>query len=131
MSSETTTYKRKCGKKTENTGGKGSGMHPCQGLSRAVKGCQGLSRAITERPHAPGGVAAFMSAHSKTQYVTPSMDISSGKGVVRGRRAPQLEFGLPVCVAALPRAIGMVECGGRYGGGGGLAFAAVFAHRRQ
>ena len=38
-------------------------------------------REITERPHAPSGVAAFMSAHSKTPYITPSMDISSlGKG---------------------------------------------------
>ena len=41
-------------------------------------------RDITERPHAPSGVAAFVSAHSKTPYITPSMDISSGQGVVRG-----------------------------------------------
>ena len=46
---------------------------------------------ITERPHAPSGVAAFISAHSKTPYITPSMDVSSEKGVVRGRRWQQLE----------------------------------------
>ena len=43
-------------------------------------------------PHAPSGVAAFMSAHSKTPYITPNMDFSSGKGVVPGRRGQQLEF---------------------------------------
>ena len=47
-----------------------------------------------ERPRDPGGVAAFMSAHSKTPYVTHSMDISSGKGVVRGRRVQKLTFAL-------------------------------------
>ena len=52
--------------------------------------------AITERPHAPSGVAAFMSAHSKTPYITPSMDFSSGKGVVRGRRGQQLEFAVVI-----------------------------------
>ena len=31
----------------------------------------------TERPHAPSGVAVFMSAHSKTPCITPCMDISS------------------------------------------------------
>ena len=50
---------------------------------------------ITERPRAPGGVAVFMSAHSKTPYITPSMNFYSGKGVVRGRRVQQLEFALP------------------------------------
>ena len=45
-----------------------------------------LSRDITERPHAPSGVAAFMTANSKPPYITPSMEFSSGKGVVRGRR---------------------------------------------
>ena len=50
------------------------------------------SRGITEHPHTPGEVAAFMSAHSKTPYITPSMDISSGKRVVRGRRGLQLGF---------------------------------------
>ena len=43
-------------------------------------------REVTERPNAPSGVAAFMSAHSKTPYITPSMDVSSGKGAGRGRR---------------------------------------------
>ena len=51
--------------------------------------------AITERPRAPSGVAVFMSAHSKTPYITPSMDFYSGKGVVRGRRGQQLEDALP------------------------------------
>ena len=51
-------------------------------------------RGFTERPHAPSGVAAFMSAHSKTPYITPSMDFSSGKGVAWGRRGQQLEFAL-------------------------------------
>jgi hypothetical protein len=50
---------------------------------------------ITERPRAPSGVAAFMSAHSKTPCITPSMDFYSGKGVVRGRRVQQLGFALP------------------------------------
>ena len=49
---------------------------------------------LQSAPHAPGGVAAFMSAHSKTPYITPSMDFSYGKGVVRGRRGQQLEFAL-------------------------------------
>ena len=31
-------------------------------------------REITERPRAPSGVAAVMSAHNKTSYITPSMD---------------------------------------------------------
>ena len=35
---------------------------------------------ITERPHAPSWVAAFMSAHSKTPYITPGMGFPSGKG---------------------------------------------------
>ena len=47
-----------------------------------------------ERPRDPGGVAAFMSAHSKTPYVTPSMDFPSRGGVVRGRRVQQLAFAL-------------------------------------
>ena len=45
-----------------------------------------LATDITERPHTPSGVAAFVSADSKTPYVTPSMDFSSVKGVVRGRK---------------------------------------------
>ena len=48
------------------------------------------SRDITERPHAPSGVAAFMSAHSKIPYSTPSMDFSYGKGVVWGRRGQHM-----------------------------------------
>ena len=43
-------------------------------------------------PPRPSGVAAFMSAHSKTPYITPSMDVSSEKEVVRGRRGQQLGF---------------------------------------
>ena len=56
---------------------------------------------ITERPRDPSGVAAFMSANSKTPYITPSMEFSSGKGVVRGRRVQQLEFTLVYSHAAL------------------------------
>ena len=43
-----------------------------------------------------------MSAHSKTPYITPSMIFSSRSGVVRGRRAQQLEFTLEIG-ARLPR----------------------------
>ena len=60
------------------------------------------AREITERPHAPSGVAAFMSAHSKTPYITPSMDFSSGKGVVRGRRGQQAGFTLAGSTAMGP-----------------------------
>ena len=35
-----------------------------------------------------------MSAHSKAPYITPSMELSSGKGVVRGHRVQQLTFTL-------------------------------------
>ena len=52
------------------------------------------ARDITERPHAPSGVAVFMSAHSETPYITHSMDFPSGNGVVRGRRGQQLGFAL-------------------------------------
>ena len=45
-----------------------------------------------ERPRDPGGVAAFMSAHSKTPHVTPGMEFSSGGGLVRGRRVEQQAF---------------------------------------
>ena len=55
-----------------------------------------------ERPRDPGGVAAFMSAHSKTPYITPSMEFSSGEGVVRGRRVQQLTFTL-ICVRGRQR----------------------------
>ena len=53
-----------------------------------------VARDSTGRPHAPSGVAAFMSAHSKTPHVTPSMGFPSGKGVEWGRRAKQLGFTL-------------------------------------
>ena len=46
-----------------------------------------LSTAIRERPHAPSGVAVFMSAHSKTPYITPR-----GKVLVWGCRGQQLGF---------------------------------------
>ena len=42
-----------------------------------------------------------MSTHSKTPYIIPSMDFSSGKGVVRGRRGQQLELALVLCFAAM------------------------------
>ena len=47
-----------------------------------------------ERPRDPGGVAAFTSAHSKTPYITPSKEFSSGGEVVQGRRVQQLTFAL-------------------------------------
>ena len=40
-----------------------------------------------ERPHAPSGFTACMSAHSKTPYITPSKDFFSDEG-------QQLEFAL-------------------------------------
>ena len=49
-----------------------------------------MPRDITERPHAPSGVAAFMSAHSKTPCVTPSMGHFSGNGVVGGAAAARM-----------------------------------------
>ena len=52
------------------------------------------TRDIAERPRGPSGVAAFMPSHSKTPYITPSMDFYSSNGVVWGRRGPQLEFSL-------------------------------------
>ena len=42
------------------------------------------TRDITERPPRPQWVAAFMSAHSKIPYITPSMDVYSGKGSYGG-----------------------------------------------
>ena len=63
-------------------------------LSNAGQHCSCTAPPITERPHAPSGVAVFMSAHSKTPYITPSMDFYSGKGVVRGRKVQQLGFAL-------------------------------------
>ena len=55
------------------------------------------ARQITERPHAPSGVAAFMSVHSTTPYITPSMVFPSGKGVAWGRRGQQLGSPLAPC----------------------------------
>ena len=55
-------------------------------VSKRILCLRDAPKDITERPHAPSGVAVFMSAHSKTPYITPSMKLSSGKGVVRGRR---------------------------------------------
>ena len=54
------------------------------------------------RPHAPSGVAAFMSAHSKTPYITPSMDFPSVNGVARGRggAAAVMCVAVPVCMAS-------------------------------
>ena len=54
--------------------------------------CAWVAKDIAERPHAPSGVAAFMSAHSKTPHISPSMVSSSGNGVVRGLRGQQLGF---------------------------------------
>ena len=51
-------------------------------------------------------VAALMSAHSNTPYITPSMEIYCGGGVVRGRRVQQLAFTLarpPLGLAGLGR----------------------------
>ena len=50
-------------------------------------------------PHAPSGVAAFMSAHSKTPYSTPRMDFYSGKGEAWGCREQQLKIALPATKA--------------------------------
>ena len=70
-----------------------------------ASGCMGRQRTwcspshprdITERPHAPSGVAAFMSAHSKTPYITPSMDLPSGNGVVRGAQGAAAGMYLPI-----------------------------------
>ena len=55
---------------------------------------QPSARDIAERPRGPSGVAAFMPSHSKTPYITPSMDFYSRNGVVWGRRGRQLEFSL-------------------------------------
>ena len=42
--------------------------------------CGYRARDITERPHAPSGVAAFMSAHSKTPYITLVWIFTLGMG---------------------------------------------------
>ena len=72
---------------------------PCSCKLYVQAGTSAVSRAITERPRAPSGLAAFMSAHSKTPYITPGMDFYSGKGVVRGQQGAAagncLEYALP------------------------------------
>ena len=77
------------------------GRMPPRNVTAALPMCP-CARAAqrAERPRDPGGVAAFMSAHSETPYITPSMELSSGEGVVRGRRVQQLAFTLrvPMCV---------------------------------
>ena len=54
-------------------------------MAEREKWYRATSREITERPHALRGVAAFMSADSKTPYITPSMDFPLDKGSM-GRR---------------------------------------------
>ena len=67
----------------------------CVAQSNSILAAPCLQRA--EQPRDPGGVAVFMSANSKTPCVTPSMEYSSRKGVVRGRRVQQqLTFTLRV-----------------------------------
>ena len=80
---------------------------------------------ITERPRGPSGVAAFMSANSKTPYITPGMEFSSGKGVVRGRRVQQLEFTLPRRISHL-LCCTLERCCRRSGGGTGSFFGLDF-----
>ena len=80
-----------------------SGFEICFAHSTSSAGAPNQNtspRDITERPHAPSGVAAFMSAHSKNPYVTASMDFPSGKGVVRGAQgaAAGICLGLESCV---------------------------------
>ena len=43
-----------------------------------------------------------MSAHSKTSYITPSMEFSSGKGVVRGTQWAAAEICLGDCARTQP-----------------------------
>ena len=51
---------------------------------------------LQSAPAPPVGVAALMPSHSKTPYNTPSMDFYSRKGVVGGRRGPQLKLTLHI-----------------------------------
>ena len=51
-----------------------------------------------ERPRVPGGVAAFMAAHSKTPRTTPSVEFSSVEGVVRGSQGAAADVYLATCV---------------------------------
>ena len=48
--------------------------------AKQAKARSAISRDITERLHAPSGVAVFMSTNNKTPYITPSMDFPLGKG---------------------------------------------------
>ena len=66
-----------------------SGQQPASTL--VAHGQHTAAKRVT-RPRDPGGVAALMSAHSTTPYITPSMGFSSGGGVVRGRRMQQQTF---------------------------------------
>ena len=87
---------QKCGSRSCRTGsGCAFACWACTGRGGA-KGIRMVSRYSTEHPHARSGVAAFISARSKTPCITPSMKFSSGKGVVRGRRGQQLGFALGV-----------------------------------
>ena len=69
---------------------------------------------ITERPRAPSGVAAFMSVHSKTPYITPGMIFSSEKGVARGRGGQQLGFALAAKKASNPESKSMAPVSVRW-----------------
>ena len=74
---ETPPLNRKCGFNGEllvEKGGQRWTKAPYVGRGVRPAGPRRLPRDITERPHIPSGVAAFMSAHSKTPYTTPSMD---------------------------------------------------------
>ena len=55
-----------------------------QHQTRSPHGGRFAAAQRAEQPRHPGGVAPFMSAHSRTPYVTTSMEFSSKGGVVRG-----------------------------------------------
>ena len=83
-----------CKRKIQNAATPPVGLqHSCQ------PPCHQCGRSIHDSPHAPSGVAAFMSADSKTPYITLSMEFPSGKGVIRGRRGQQLGIFL-ACAAS-------------------------------
>ena len=52
----------------------------------------GMPAYRTELPRDHGWVAAFVSAHRKAPYTTPSMEFSPGEGVVRGIGVQQQAF---------------------------------------
>ena len=64
-------------------------MQPCHSPCARIH-----SKGHYRAPPPHSGVAAFMSAQSKTPYITPSMNFPFGYGVVRGRRVQQLGFSL-------------------------------------